>query len=50
MPLMPITLGGDRPGLRTNPPQLGEHTDALLAEVGYTSAQIEALRSGKRVF
>ena len=50
VPLMPITLGGDRPGLRTNPPQLGEHTDALLAEVGYTSAQIEALRSGKRVF
>ena len=50
MPLMPITLGGDRPGLRTNPPQLGEHTDALLAEVGYTSEEIAELRAGKKAF
>ena len=45
VPLMPITLDGTRPGVRSNPPQLGEHTDSLLAEVGYTDAQIRALRA-----
>ncbi len=49
VPLMPITLDGERPGLRSNPPHVGQHTDALLAEVGYSSAQIEALRIGKTV-
>ena len=43
-PLMPITLGGERPGLRLNPPHLGEHTDALLTELGYTSVQIQAIK------
>ena len=45
VPLMPITLGGERLGLRSNPPLLGEHTDALLTEVGYTEAEIKALRA-----
>ena len=45
VPLMPITLDGKRPGLRSNPPQLGEHTDTLLTEVGYTEAEIMALRA-----
>jgi crotonobetainyl-CoA:carnitine CoA-transferase CaiB-like acyl-CoA transferase len=26
-----------------NPPCLGEHTEALLSELGYTAAQIETL-------
>ena len=47
-PLLPITLGGKRPSLRLNPPRLGEHTHALLTEVGYTSAQIEAMQSTDR--
>ncbi|MDM0051048.1 CaiB/BaiF CoA-transferase family protein [Variovorax sp. J22R115] len=45
VPLMPFTLGGERPGIRLQPPLLGEHTDALLREVGYTDAQIAALKS-----
>ena len=49
VPLMPITLQGARPGVRTNPPLLGEHTDALLAEAGYSPAQIEALRYDKAI-
>ena len=47
VPLMPITLGGERLGLRSDPPLLGEHTNALLAEVGYTEDEIHALRTAK---
>ena len=46
-PLMPITLGGERPGLRLNPPRLGEHTDALLADVGYSGEQILAMKTAR---
>ena len=49
VPLLPLTLDGDRPGVRSNPPQLGEHTDELLAEVGYSCAQIETLKTSKAV-
>ena len=47
VPLMPITLDGERLGLRSNPPLLGEHTNALLAEVGYTEDEIHALKAAK---
>ena len=43
-PLMPLTLDGERLNLRINPPRLGEHTDTLLAGVGYSSEQIMAMR------
>jgi crotonobetainyl-CoA:carnitine CoA-transferase CaiB-like acyl-CoA transferase len=49
VPLLPITLAGERPGLRLNPPRLGEHTHALLLEVGYTSEQIAAMEKGAAV-
>jgi crotonobetainyl-CoA:carnitine CoA-transferase CaiB-like acyl-CoA transferase len=49
VPLMPFTLGGERPGVRLQPPLLGEHTDALLAEVGYSAAQIAQLKAGEAV-
>ncbi len=38
--LMPFTLGGHRPGVRTSAPKLGEHTHALLSELGYDAAAI----------
>ena len=44
VPLMPITLDGHRPGVRHNPPRLGEHTDALLLEVGYSISEIAQLK------
>ena len=47
VPLMPITLGGERPGVRSSPPQVGEHTDALLAQVGYAPAEISAMKAAK---
>jgi crotonobetainyl-CoA:carnitine CoA-transferase CaiB-like acyl-CoA transferase len=48
--LFPFTLGGERPGVRLNPPKLGEHTDELLREVGISEAQIEALKRRGVVF
>ncbi|WP_341915981.1 CaiB/BaiF CoA-transferase family protein [Polaromonas sp. YR568] len=49
VPLLPLTLGGERPGVRLNPPRLGEHTLGLLQELGYAEADIEALQDGKIV-
>jgi crotonobetainyl-CoA:carnitine CoA-transferase CaiB-like acyl-CoA transferase len=41
--LLPLTLAGSRPGIRSNPPRLGEHNRALLSELGYSETQIRAL-------
>src|SRR5262249_45321545 len=41
----PIKLSVDQPTIRTPPPELGEHTDAVLAALGYTPAQIVDLRT-----
>jgi crotonobetainyl-CoA:carnitine CoA-transferase CaiB-like acyl-CoA transferase len=45
VPLLPLTLGAQRPGVRLQPPLLGQHTSELLREVGYGAAQIESMRS-----
>jgi len=41
--LLPLTLDGERPGVRLSPPKLGEHSAELLAELGYSAIEIEAL-------
>ncbi|URI11813.1 CoA transferase [Aquincola tertiaricarbonis] len=42
--LLPLALGGERLGVRQPPPALGQHTEALLHELGYLDGDIEALR------
>ena len=39
----PLRFNGQRQRLRKAPPQLGEHTREILAEVGFNAAEIEAL-------
>ena len=42
--LFPITMDGERLGVRMDPPKLGEHTSALLRSIGCTDDEIDALR------
>lgn len=46
VPLLPLTLAGERPGVRLNPPALGEHSHSLLASLGYSEAEVAALVAG----
>ncbi len=43
--LFPITLAGQRLGVRLNPPAMGEHTDVLLQGLGYSVQQIQQLKT-----
>ncbi|MEJ8836891.1 CaiB/BaiF CoA transferase family protein [Ramlibacter sp. AN1133] len=43
--LLPFTLGGERLGVRLDPPVLGAHSQELLRSVGLADAEIEALKA-----
>jgi len=43
VPGLPLELGGERLGLRNQPPVVSENARELLASLGYTSARIDAL-------
>ncbi len=47
--LLPLTLAGDRLGVRLQPPFQGEHTEALLAGLGYPPERISALQASGAV-
>jgi crotonobetainyl-CoA:carnitine CoA-transferase CaiB-like acyl-CoA transferase len=40
----PLKLSAQPPSIRRPPPVLGEHTDEILAEAGYTATQVAELR------
>lgn len=42
-PLLPITMGGKRLSIRLSPPKLGEHTQSLLGNLGFTEEKISEL-------
>ena len=42
--LLPFTMDGSRPGVRSDPPIQGQHTAALLAELGLSVQEVERLR------
>ncbi len=47
--LLPLTLDGVRPGVRLDPPKLGEHNTELLRELGYDTQQIAAMDAARGV-
>ena len=49
VPLLPLRLDGQRAGIRLQPPRPGEHTRALMRELGYTDPEIERLAQAGRV-
>jgi len=44
-PGIPVRLSGTPPSVRSHPPLLGEHTDQILEELGFTSAEVAKLRA-----
>jgi crotonobetainyl-CoA:carnitine CoA-transferase CaiB-like acyl-CoA transferase len=47
--LFPFTMGGQRLGVRLDPPTMGQHTVALLQGLGYAEADIQRLREQRVV-
>ena len=49
LPGLPLEMGGRKTRVRQQPPTMGEHTRAVLAEAGYTDVQINELIAQKIV-
>jgi crotonobetainyl-CoA:carnitine CoA-transferase CaiB-like acyl-CoA transferase len=44
LPALPVSLDGTRPGLRREPPRPGQHGAEIARELGFSDAEIAALR------
>ena len=42
-------LNGEAPSVQTPPPLLGQHSDEILAELGYSAEDVEAMKAEKAV-
>jgi crotonobetainyl-CoA:carnitine CoA-transferase CaiB-like acyl-CoA transferase len=49
LPALPFCIDNETPELRMQPPAAGEHTEAILAALGYSSERIAALRDAKTI-
>ena len=47
--LLPIRMAGQRPGIRHNPPTLGEHTQQLLESLGYSPDEVTSMEANGAV-
>ena len=44
LPGFPVSFSECRAETRTPAPQMGEHTDAILSELGYTADEVEKMK------
>jgi crotonobetainyl-CoA:carnitine CoA-transferase CaiB-like acyl-CoA transferase len=49
LPSLPMTIGTTRYEVRSGPPALGEHSDDVLSELGYSAAEIDTLKEARVV-
>jgi crotonobetainyl-CoA:carnitine CoA-transferase CaiB-like acyl-CoA transferase len=49
LPSLPFCIDDEAPALRMQPPAAGEHSDAILATLGYSAEQIAKLRDAKTI-
>ncbi|MCU0448122.1 MAG: CoA transferase [Microscillaceae bacterium] len=49
LPKLPIEIENTELTLRMNPPEIGEHTQEILAKLGYTKAEIETMQAANIV-
>ena len=49
LPALPVEMQGGRPGLVRHPPGVGEHTEAVLAQLGLSRSEISTLADRKLI-
>jgi crotonobetainyl-CoA:carnitine CoA-transferase CaiB-like acyl-CoA transferase len=49
VPGLPFCIDDEAPALRMQPPAAGEHTDAILAALGYPAERVAQLRAAKAI-